>query len=204
MLVLVSVTVRHTSNPFQTLRAEYGRVFDAVEMFAVTIFTAEYGLRLWSSFEYPHYRRHRSRFAARPWHSRCNRRRDHGLAFHHPLYAVWLFPDADLRVLIGLRLLRFLKLARYSPGIRSLYEAVYDERRALAACLIILIGLVITTASLMHIVERAAQPDKFGTIPDAMWWAVITLATVGYGDVVPITPLGKIVGTPPPRCWAWS
>ncbi len=65
----------------------------------------------------------------------------------------------------------------------------------LAACLVILMGLVIATASLMHIVERAAQPDKFGTIPDAMWWAVITLATVGYGDVVPITPLGKILAS---------
>ena len=157
------------------------------------IFTAEYGLRLWSCVDYPPYRR------VGPIRARLAFARTGGaivdLLTIVPLYAVWLFPDADLRVLIVLRLLRFMKLARYSPGIRSLYEAVYDERRALAACLVILIGLVIATASLMHIVERAAQPEKFGTIPDAMWWAVITLATVGYGDVVPITPLGKILAS---------
>ena len=46
----------------------------------------------------------------------------------------------------------------------------------------------------MYLVERGAQPDKFGTIPAAMWWAIATLTTVGYGDVVPITPLGKMLG----------
>jgi voltage-gated potassium channel len=52
---------------------------------------------------------------------------------------------------------------------------------------------MLSMATLMHLVEGAAQPDRFGTIPDAMWWAIITLTTVGYGDVVPITPLGKVV-----------
>ena len=192
ILVLVSVTsVILESVP--SLRAPYGGIFEAIEIAAVTIFTAEYGLRLWSCVDYPPYRR------VGPIRARLAFARTGGaivdLLTIVPLYAVWLFPDADLRVLIVLRLLRFMKLARYSPGIRSLYEAVYDERRALAACLVILIGLVIATASLMHIVERAAQPEKFGTIPDAMWWAVITLATVGYGDVVPITPLGKILAS---------
>ena len=104
-----------------------------------------------------------------------------------------LVSAADLRVFLVFRIFRFLKLARYSPGIRSLYEAMINERRALLACLVILASLVLVAASLMHLIEHQAQPEKFGTIPDAMWWAVVTLTTVGYGDVVPITPLGKCV-----------
>jgi voltage-gated potassium channel len=74
-----------------------------------------------------------------------------------------------------------------------LSEAIYAERHALLATLLILAGVMLSMATLMHLVEGAAQPDRFGTIPDAMWWAIITLTTVGYGDVVPITPLGKVV-----------
>ena len=77
--------------------------------------------------------------------------------------------------------------------MRSLIEAIARERRALFACLIIVTGFVLITAAIMHAVEMNAQPDRFGTIPDAMWWAVVTLTTVGYGDVVPVTPLGKVV-----------
>jgi voltage-gated potassium channel len=99
----------------------------------------------------------------------------------------------DFKVLLIFRLVRFFKLARYSPGMRSLMEAVVEERRALLACLVILCGLMIVAASAMHVVEGAAQPDKFGSIPESMWWAIITLTTVGYGDSFPITPLGKMV-----------
>jgi voltage-gated potassium channel len=77
--------------------------------------------------------------------------------------------------------------------MRSLLDAVYAERRALFGCLVIIVGAMLVAASLMHIIESAAQPDKFGTIPDAMWWAIVTLATVGYGDVIPVTPLGRFV-----------
>ena len=67
------------------------------------------------------------------------------------------------------------------------------ERRALFGCLVILFGTTLIAAALMHLVERHVQPDKFGTIPDAMWWAIVTLGTIGYGDVVPVTPLGKLI-----------
>jgi voltage-gated potassium channel len=90
---------------------------------------------------------------------------------------------------------RFLKLARYSPAIQSLFEALYAERRALVGCVVILFGAALFSATAMHMVESRVQPDKLGTIPDAMWWAIVTLATVGYGDVVPVTPLGRIVAT---------
>jgi voltage-gated potassium channel len=88
---------------------------------------------------------------------------------------------------------RFLKLARYSPALRSLLDALYAERRALVGCCVILAGATLISATFIHLAERDAQPDKFGTIPDAMWWSIVTLGTIGYGDVVPITPLGKLV-----------
>jgi voltage-gated potassium channel len=99
----------------------------------------------------------------------------------------------DLRVLLILRLTRFFKLARYSPGLRSLAAALHAERRALFACAVTLMGLVLITASAMHVAEAEAQPDRFGSIPSAMWWAIVTLTTVGYGDVVPITVVGRMM-----------
>jgi len=101
----------------------------------------------------------------------------------------------DLRVVLVFRIVRFLKLARYSPAMRSLLDALYSERRALFGCFVILLGATLLAASVMHVVEGHAQPDKFGTIPEAMWWAIVTLGTIGYGDVVPVTVLGRIVAS---------
>jgi len=71
----------------------------------------------------------------------------------------------------------------------------HSERRTLFGCVVILTGAVLLFASLLYAAEREVQPDKFGTIPQAMWWAIVTLGTVGYGDVVPVTPLGKFIST---------
>jgi len=97
------------------------------------------------------------------------------------------------RRLVLLGMLPFLKLVRYSPAMRSLLSALHAERRTLLGCLVILAGAVLLFASLLYAIEHDVQPDKFGTIPHAMWWAIVTLGTVGYGDVVPVTPLGKLV-----------
>ena len=107
---------------------------------------------------------------------------------------VALFFSFDLRILVIFRLVRFLKLARYSPAMRSLLDALLAERRALLGCGIILLGTTVVAAALMHVIEGTVQPDKFGTIPEAMWWAIVTLTTTGYGDVIPVTPLGRVVG----------
>ena len=95
--------------------------------------------------------------------------------------------------LVLLGVLPFFKLVRYSPAMRSLLAAIHAERRALIGCIVILTGAVLTFASLLYAIERDVQPDKLGTIPEAMWWAIVTLGTVGYGDVVPVTALGKFV-----------
>ena len=99
----------------------------------------------------------------------------------------------DTLALVLFGVLPFFKLVRYSPAMRSLLAALHAERRTLFGCLVILTGAVLVFASLLYAIEHNVQPDKFGTIPQAMWWAIVTLGTVGYGDVVPVTPLGKMV-----------
>lgn len=111
-----------------------------------------------------------------------------------PFYLALILPGFDLRLLRALRLLRLFKLARYSPALASLWRVLVDERRALAAALIIVLFLLTDSATAIYHVERTLQPEAFGSIPAAMWWAVATLTTVGYGDVVPVTDLGRMIG----------
>jgi voltage-gated potassium channel len=164
--------------------------FLAIELVSVFVFTVEYGLRLWTAVE------HMPLAGRSGWAARWAWARTPGavvdLLAVVPFYLA-LFEPTDLRALALFRLVRFFKLARYSSGLTSLLEAIYAERQALVATLLILGGLTLTMATFMHLAERRAQPDRFGTIPDAMWWAIVTLTTVGYGDVVPVTPLGKVV-----------
>jgi len=109
-----------------------------------------------------------------------------------PYFLSFIIP-VDLRVLRIFRLLRFFKLARYSPAFNTMLRVIATERSALMGVAIVMVGMIIIAASLLYLVEGHAQPDNFGTVPQAMWWAVATLTTVGYGDVTPITPLGKLL-----------
>src|SRR6185312_9708778 len=79
--------------------------------------------------------------------------------------------------------------------MRTLLDVLYRERRTLFGCLIISLGSAMVAASLMHLAEGKIQPEKLGTIPEALWWAVVTIGTIGYGDVVPVTALGKLIAT---------
>ena len=174
-----------------SIEDRFRTAFWAFEILSVAAFTAEYALRLWTAVEHVPLAG-RSSWAARwAWARTPSAIVD--LLAVIPFY-IALFDVADLRVLALFRLVRFFKLARYSSGLTSLLEAIYSERHALLATLLILSGLVLTMASFMYVAERDAQPDRFGTIPDAMWWAIVTLTTVGYGDVVPVTALGKVIG----------
>lgn len=183
---LVAITVE-TVPPYGV---QYAALFDAIEYLSLALFTLEYALRVWVAVEHAPYGGEpgsgaRLKFILSPL----------GLIDLLAVLPFWLafVTPAELRVLLVFRTVRFLKLARYSPGVRSLLDVLYAERRALFGCLVILIGATLIAASVMHVVERHAQPDKFGTIPEAMWWAIVTLGTIGYGDVVPVTVFGRLV-----------
>ncbi len=193
LLLIVLITVNLVAVVLESvpaLSARYHIVFFVIEIVSLVVFTVEYVARIWAATDQPL----RPRRYLPPWLGYMVSAS--GLIDLLAVVPFWiaLFSAADLRVLLVFRIVRFLKLARYSPAMRSLLDALYAERRALFGCVIILLGATVVAASIMHVIEGAAQPDKFGTVPDAMWWAIVTLTTTGYGDVVPITPLGRVVG----------
>lgn len=110
-----------------------------------------------------------------------------------PAYFAAAF-QVDTRALRLFRIARFLRLARTSPALATLGLVIVNERRALAGTVLMILGLSFMSATAMHLAEGHVQPEKFGTIPDAMWWAITTLTTVGYGDAYPITALGRMIG----------
>jgi len=183
---LVAITLQ-TVPEFET---RYAAWFLGIELLSLLVFTFEYGLRMWVAVEHAPY------LHSGGWKSRLKYATSPvGIIDLFAILPFWLafVLPAELKILLVFRIIRFLKLARYSPGMRSLLDVLYAERRALFGCLVILIGATLVAATAMHIVERHVQPEKFGTIPDAMWWAIVTLGTIGYGDVVPVTPLGRVI-----------
>ncbi|WP_321502629.1 cyclic nucleotide-gated ion channel [Breoghania sp.] len=169
----------------------WGGLFVGVEIVSGLVFTIEYFCRLWVADLHPPYRgmgplRARLLYARQPF----------AVIDLVAVLPFWLpLVAGDLRALVIFRLLRFLKLARYSPALRSLASALASERRALTASFVIIFGIVLSAATALHVIEGAEQPEAFGSIPDSIWWAIATVTTVGYGDVVPITGTGKIVGS---------
>ena len=100
---------------------------------------------------------------------------------------------ADLRFLRVVRLLRLLKLTRYSSSLAMLLRVSKQEAKPISASLFVLLLMLLLASSFAYIAEHKAQPEAFGSIPKAMWWAIITMTTVGYGDVTPITLGGKVI-----------
>jgi len=190
-LIVVNL-VAMTLDSVPALQAQYGPLFLAIEILSLVLFTIEYGLRVWVAAEHAPYRQASERRAR--WNFMSSPLGIIDLLAVLPFWFALVLP-ADLRVFLVFRMVRFLKLARYSPAMRSLLDALYNERRALFGCFVILLGATLVAASIMHVIEGHAQPDKFGTIPDAMWWAIVTLGTIGYGDVVPVTPFGRVVAS---------
>ena len=170
----------------------YGPWFRGIEDVAVTVFTIEYGLRLWSAPTRPAYVDRAS------WRARLGYARSApGLIDLLSILPAFIGAviGVKLRVFQVVRLIRVFKIARYSAGMRSLARVLQIERRALLASGVILFGFVVLSAAAMYAAEADVQPDKLGSIPAAMWWAVVTLTTVGYGDVYPVTVPGRMVAS---------
>ena len=166
--------------------------FRAFDTISVAIFTVEYVLRVWSCTadeKYSHPVWGRLRFAITP------------VVFIDllailPFYVALLAPVGlvDLRFLRAVRLLaRIARLSRYSSGLRTSVGVIHAKRAELITVIVFLSILLLMASSLMFFAESEAQPDKFANIPQAMWWSIITLTTVGYGDVFPVTVAGRFL-----------
>lgn len=172
------------------LRDSYLEFFVAFELFSVIIFSIEYVTRLWAATEKPQYAglsslRARLRYAFSPMALV-------DLLAIAPFYLALLIP-IDLRYLRLFRLLRLLKLSHYFDGLHVFGSVLRREGGAIAGALMIMIVLIVISACLMFTVENAAQPGHFENIAQAIWWAVVTLTTVGYGDITPVTYGGKLL-----------
>ncbi len=172
-----------------SLAARYDAVFRLIDAASVAIFTVEYAARVWVSVEGAP---GEPAGATRLRYMRSPMAVIDLLAIL-PFYLGSLV-GVDLRMLRALRLLRILKITRYFSGIQVLIDVLKAELRPMAAALFVMFVLMLIASSAIYWAEHATQPDAFGSIPESMWWTMVTLTTVGYGDVVPITPLGRLMG----------
>jgi len=160
-------------------------ILDAI---AVAIFSVEYCLRLYACVEEPGYQK---AFVGRMKLAKSTSAIIDLLAIAPFFLEVFLHHLFDLRFMRVFRLLRLLKLTRYTGATQSLSKVIAREWPVMAASAFIMLLLVVMTASLGYLFEHEAQPEKFENIPQSIYWAVITLASVGYGDISPITPAGR-------------
>lgn len=190
LLIIASVTavILETVDPIAN---QAGAFFWWFEVVSATVFTIEYVGRVWSAVESGTYESPvfgRLKFAAQPLLIV-------DLLAILPFYMALIGIGADLRFLRALRLvrlLRLLKLARYSTALQAFARVVYNKREELTLAFGANIMLLVLGASLMYFIEHPAQPEAFSSIPASFWWGIATQTTVGYGDVTPVTPLGRM------------
>ena len=191
-LVVVNI-ISITLESAPQIYADHKKLFIWIEIISVGIFTVEYLCRVWvapSKVPGPY------SFAVA-----CKARAKYMLSFSGlvdllsilPFYLRAFFPYLDLRILRALRLLRILKLSHYNSAMEDLFEAINEEKRSFYAASYLFAILFILSSTLMYFAEYRTHPTGFQSIPDSMYWALITLTTVGYGDITPITVAGKLI-----------
>ena len=189
LIVLNTVAVILESVP--GLTDEYAATLAWFETVSLVIFTVEYVLRLWSCTADERFARPitgRIRHAVTPMAVV-------DLVAILPFYLPSILP-IDLRfvrMLRLLRVLRVLKIARYSKALARLGLVLRRKKAELVVSVFVISILLLLASSMAYIAEREAQPELFTSIPAAMWWGVATLTTVGYGDIFPVTPAGKVI-----------
>lgn len=192
LIVLITLNVLDVVlESVPAFRNAYRTQMQWFELFSIVVFTLEYILRIWSCVDVaadekrPHWRVRLSYF--------CSPMALIDLVAILPFY-LSLFVSVDLRFLRVIRILRVFKLTRYSNAMQLILSVFREEMSSFVAAFSMLLTLMVMAASGIYLIEQDVQPDHFGSIPQAMWWAMATLTTVGYGDVTPITAGGKFFG----------
>ncbi len=173
----------------ESIYSKYALEFLIFERFSTVVFLVEYILRIWVCVEEKIKNNKlitRLRYAS-TWPAIID------------LLAVLsgLLPmifEVDLRILRALRMLRLLKFSRYFKVMNLLLGVLKEEKQSFLAAMFLLTIAMLIASTGIYIFEKDAQPDKFSSIPEAMWWAIATLTTIGYGDVTPVTGMGKFFG----------
>lgn len=190
-LVIVNITAVALES-VDSIGKQFASIFAVVETVSVVIFSLEYILRIWSA---------KAKVPEKAEEGLHRPRRSYVLSFSGlidllsilPFYLQAFFPGWDLRVLRTLRLFRIFKLSNYNTALEDLFSAITQEKKSFYAAFYLFILVFIVASSLIYYAEQDAQPEGFGSIPEAMYWALITLTTVGFGDVTPVTNVGKFV-----------
>lgn len=192
LIVLISVNILvFMLETMEPLALRYQRWFDLLLYFSVGVFTLEYALRVWTSpllseGLYADPLRGRLRYLLSPMMLL-------DLAVVLPFYIAQI-AGVDLRFLRLFRLLWMIKITRYLPAVSTLGRVLRRERRTLAAVIAIMLIMAFIASSLVYLLEHERQPEHFSSVPQAMWWGIATLTTVGYGDIVPVSPMGRVLG----------
>lgn len=175
-----------------SIYAEWQGFFFAFELFSAALFTVEYLLRVWVANLTPKYQQPftgRIRYLLSP------------LALVDLvsfLPSLLLLSGMDLRFLRILRLFRVVRLLhipRYNRAMYAIWQAARSKRAEFVIAGTIMFVLLIICSSLAYFAEHDAQPQAFSSIPASLWWGIMTMTTVGYGDVYPVTTLGKVIAS---------
>jgi len=186
LLLIVANVIAVILESVEDIGAAHAVFFREFELVSVLAFSVEYIIRAWVAVEDGRYRRPvagRFRYMLTPMAII-------DLVAVLPFF-FGLFSILDTRMLRVVRLFRVFKLTRHFGALDILFKVIRRESRSLSAALFVLMVLVVLASAGMYAAERDVQPDAFGNIPKAMWWATVTLTTVGYGDVVPVTAVGR-------------